>query len=63
MPLQPKIEPLLLERHDALQVHRAGLDDDADDREHQRQLVGDELRRRRAAPPSSEYLLATPSRP
>ena len=43
-PSSPKIEPLLLDEHDALQVHRAGLDDHADDREQQRQLVGDELR-------------------
>ena len=44
MPSQPKIEPVLLGGDDALQVHRAGLDDHADDREQQRQLVGDELR-------------------
>ena len=43
MPSQPKIAPLLLREHDALQAHRAGLDDHADDREQQRQLVGDEL--------------------
>ena len=44
MPSTPKIEPLLLDGDDALQVHRAGLDHHADDREQQRQLVGDELR-------------------
>ena len=33
-----------LEGDDALQAHRAGLDHHADDREQQRQLVGDELR-------------------
>ena len=43
MPLQPKIAPSCLGDDDALQVHRAGLDHHADDREHQRQLVGDEL--------------------
>ena len=32
-----------LRRHDALHVHGAGLDDDADDREDQGQLVGDQL--------------------
>ena len=40
----PKIAPFCWAQHDALQVHRAGLDDDADDREQQRELVGDELR-------------------
>jgi hypothetical protein len=35
---------VLLGVHDALQAHRAGLDHDADHREHERQLVGDELR-------------------
>ena len=44
MPLHPKIEPFCWNVHDALQVHRAGLDHDADDREHERQLVGDQLR-------------------
>ena len=44
MPPQPKIVAVLLEEHDALQAHRAGLDHHADDREHERQLVGDELR-------------------
>ena len=44
MPLHPKIDAVLLEEHDALQAHRAGLDHDADDREHERQLVRDELR-------------------
>ena len=43
MPSKPKIAPLLLGGDDALQVHRAGLDHHADDREQQRQLVGDEL--------------------
>ena len=41
---QPEDVAALLEEHDALQAHRAGLDHDADDREHERQLVGDELR-------------------
>ena len=34
---------LVLGRHDALQVERAGLDHHADDGEHHRQLVGDQL--------------------
>ena len=46
MPPQPKIEPFCWKCDDALQVHRAGLDHDADDREHERQLVRDELRGR-----------------
>ena len=43
MPSKPKISPSAWARDDALQVEGAGLDDDADDGEHQRQLVGDEL--------------------
>ena len=34
----------MLREHDALEAHGAGLDHHADDREQQRQLVGDELR-------------------
>ena len=44
MPLQPKSSPLCWKCDDALQAHRAGLDHDTDDREHERQLVRDELR-------------------
>ena len=43
MPSQPKIAPSCWASDDALQAHRAGLDHDADHREQQRQLVGDEL--------------------
>ena len=43
MPPKPKISPSAWACDDALQAHGAGLDDDADDGEHHRQLVGDEL--------------------
>ena len=42
-PSKPKISPRVLGDDDLLQVHRAGLDDDADDGQHHRQLVGDQL--------------------
>ena len=44
IPPNPKISPFCLEGDDALQVHRARLHDHADDGEHERQLVRDELR-------------------
>ena len=62
-PLHPKIEPLLLRKHDALQAHRAGLDDDADDREQERQLVGDELRGGTQRAEQRELVGARPARP
>ena len=53
---------VLLEVHDALQVHRAGLDHDADDREHERQLVGDELRGGTQRAHQRELVRARPAR-
>ena len=44
MPAEAEDLAVALELDDPLQVHRAGLDHDADDREHERQLVRDELR-------------------
>ena len=59
----PKIAPLLLRSDDALQAHRAGLDHHADDREQQRELVGDELARPRAARRAARTCSRSPSRP
>ena len=56
-PSEPEDRSVGLREHDALHVQRAGLDDDADHGEHERQLVGDQL----AGGPQaadSEYLLA-----
>ena len=54
---------VLLERDDALQVHRAGLDDHADDREHERQLVRDELPGGAQRTRSARTCSSSPSRP
>ena len=58
MPPKPKISPSACACTMPCRLMRAGLDDDADHGQHQRQLVGDELaggpQRRRC----SEYLLA-----
>ena len=43
MPSEPKISPSVWAATMPLHVQRAGLDHDADDGEHHRQLVGDEL--------------------
>ena len=63
MPLQPKIAPSAWANDDALQAHRAGLDDHADDGEHQRQLVGDELAGGAQAAHAASTCWPTPSRP
>ncbi len=43
MPPQPKISPVFCATTICLQVHRTGLDDDAERGEHHREFVGDQL--------------------
>ena len=53
---------VLLDVHDALQVHRAGLDHHADDGEHERELVGDQLGRGAQRADQRELVGARPAR-
>jgi hypothetical protein len=51
----------VLRRHDAPKVHRAGRDDDADDDQAQRDLVGNHLRRRPQRPQEGVFRVRRPA--
>ena len=61
--VQPKIEPVLWKATMPCRLIVPGLDDHADDREQQRQLVGDELRGGAQRAEQRELVGARPARP